>query len=215
MPSTSTGYQPRMITRGQPSSSGQLETFSSGCKLNMKVDSEIEMESGSTMNVESGAVFNIAGKQQVKSGGELELESGSTMNVESGGSLSVNSGGILKFAVTAQSTAVPSMPRDGISVLSSAVAAAAKYTLSGVPIAGIRKTIISYSTLAATIRGASVVGQVTFSGSTVPKAFSIVLTPTSKYQIIGSPVELIGASSKRWHVIPRSTAHVAFSTACT
>lgn len=215
MPSTSTGYHPRSIVRERPSSSGQLMSFSSGCKLNMKVDSEIEMESGSTMNVESGAVFNIAGKQQVKSGGELELESGSTMNVESGGVISINSGGILKFAVTAQSTVVVAMPRDGVSVLSSAVAGAKTYTLNGIPIAGMRKTIISYSTLAATIRGASVVGQVTFSGSTVPKAFSVVLTPTSKQQIIGTYMELIGASSKRWHVLTRSTAHVAFSTACT
>ena len=57
MPSSSTGHHDVGISREQPSSTGQLLTFSSGCKLNMKVDSEIEMESGSTFNVESGAYF--------------------------------------------------------------------------------------------------------------------------------------------------------------
>ena len=59
MPSSSTGYPERMITKAQPTSSGQYQTFSSGCKLNMKVDSEIEMESGSTFNLESGAHLTI------------------------------------------------------------------------------------------------------------------------------------------------------------
>jgi hypothetical protein len=61
MPSSSTGYPERMITKAQPSSSGQYQTFSSGCKLNMKVDSEIEMESGSTFNLEAGAKMNVYG----------------------------------------------------------------------------------------------------------------------------------------------------------
>ena len=65
MPSSSTGYHSATITKEQPSSSGQLLVFSSGCKLNMKNGSEIEMESGSTMNIESGAVVKVA------SGGKL------------------------------------------------------------------------------------------------------------------------------------------------
>lgn len=60
MPSSSTGYHPATITKEQPTSSGQLMTWSSGCTANFKADSEIEMESGSTMNVESGAVIKVA-----------------------------------------------------------------------------------------------------------------------------------------------------------
>jgi len=61
MGTTGIGYPARIITMEQPTSSGQSNVFSSGCKLNMKTGSEIEMESGSTFNMESGSVLNMAG----------------------------------------------------------------------------------------------------------------------------------------------------------
>jgi len=191
MASTSTGYNKSIITKEQPSSSGQVMSFTSGCIL----------------NIQNGAIY------RVKSGGEMEIESGSTINVESGGSLSVNSGAIFKVGLTNQSSAVTAMPRDGISAMSTAVAVATNYLMAGPPKAGIRKTIITYSTLAATIRGASLAASGIYFGSASTN-HAIVITPTSLQQKVGVVVDLIGQSSLQWGVNCNSTAYIVFSTAC-
>lgn len=193
MASTSTGYHKSTIVREQPSSSGQVMSFTSGCML----------------NIQGGAV------QKIRSGGEIEVKSGSTINVESGGSLSLNSGAIVKDAVVAQSSDVVAMVRTGISVFSTAVAKANTITISALPMAGIRKTIITYTTLVQTVRGASAVATAPIFGTTASKTYSFTISPTSKQAKVGVFVELVGHSTKRWHVSCRSTAYVAFSTACT
>jgi len=193
MASTSTGYARSIISREQPSSSGQVMSFTSGC----------------TLNVQGGAV------QKIQSGGEMELKSGSTVNVESGASININSGGLVKDAVVAQSSGALSMTRTGISVFSTAVAAANKITISALPMAGIRKTIVTYTTLVQTVRGASAVATAPIFGTTATKTYSLLIAPTSKQAKMGAFIELIGHSTKRWHFNCRSTAYVSLTTACT
>jgi len=93
MASTSTGYNKSVISREQPSSSGQVMSFTSGCILNVNagakanLSGKIEMNSGSTFDIESGAKLTAA------SGAKVAMESGSTFDVESGGYLTVANGG--------------------------------------------------------------------------------------------------------------------------
>ncbi len=193
MASTSTGYARSIISRERPSSSGQVMSFTSGCIL----------------NIQGGAV------QRIASGGEVEVKSGSTINVESGGSVNLASGAIMKNAVVDQTSAALTMIRTGISVFSTVFATAQKINITALPMAGIRKTIVTYTTLALTIRGATAVATAPIFGTTATKTYSLVITPTSKAAKVGLHVDLIGHSTKRWHVNCRSTALIALTTACT
>lgn len=150
MASTSTGYHKATIVREQPSSSGQVMSWTSGCILN------------------------------IQSGAELRLKSG----------------GIFKSAVTNQTSANKSIPRDGISVIESTIANT--MTISAIPQAGIVKKIVTYSTFAQTIRGASSVG-VLF-GATSDTYYDFTVTNSSKTQDAGIHIELLGHSTNRWHV---------------
>lgn len=217
MASTSTGFNKSLVLRRMPSSSGQTEEFSSGCKLNMKVNSEIEMESGSTFNLESGSVLNVAGKMQINSGGEVELESGSTVNVESGGVIKVLAGGKVNFfttgalllekvviATTTQSMPLK-LPYTGFSYLHSySTKTASNSTKFRIhmrmpPMAGITKTILLRNTTKIIEICASSSKKVEFATSG-GKDYSVVLALTSKQKDCGIQLNMISLSTVLWHV---------------
>ena len=199
MASTSTGFNKSLINRLMPSSSGQMEEFSSGCKLNMKVNSEIEMESGSTFNLESGsymnlrsgAISNIAGKTQVTSGGELELESGSTLNVESGSYFNVDSGGYLRQKNITVCIANTSSPFRGSLVLKST-----KPVIVSKPKLGDSLSVCFLSSTTSkktTVKFSSLV----YIGSTTLKKHVVNVTPaTTKSRQIGLRMDFHAYSSK-------------------
>ena len=60
MGTTSTGYNPTMIVRQQPTSSGQIMTFSSGCVADFEADTLLDMKANSTMRLRSGAKIRRA-----------------------------------------------------------------------------------------------------------------------------------------------------------
>jgi hypothetical protein len=213
MPSTSTGYGKQTIYREQFSSGGQLMGFSSGCKLNFKVDSELEMESGSTFNLESGAALKAAGKIEFKSGGELELESGSTLNVEAGAFISLNSSAsILYEKVTSYTTvgtvkgAIKGIPPSGFAYMNGFTTKTASNStgfrmwLASPPKAGIRKRILLRNTTRVIEICASSSKKVEF-GTSGGKDYSLVMAPTTKVKDCGLQIDLISLSSKMWHVM--------------
>lgn len=117
MASTSTGYAKSLISKEQPSSSGQVMTWSSGC----------------TLNIQAGAVF--------KNTGSVQIKSGSTMDVESGGYFTVASGGKSANENVSQPTKLSTaLPDEGVSYITTG----GNYYLK--PRLGARKTIISLTT---------------------------------------------------------------------
>lgn len=141
---------------------------------------------------------------------ERPSSSGQTMTVSTGCIIDVKAGAVLKIPLEANSSLDTSMTNFGLSVIESTIANT--FTMSA-PQVGIRKSIVSYSTLAQTIRGSSAVG-VRF-GSTAGKYYSVVITNTTKTELYGTALELVGESSVQWQVVSVTTARTAFSTACT
>jgi len=152
-------------------------------------NAKIYMEQGST-------------KLCAESGAEIELQSGAVVDEQAGASV--------KAPIELNSSADKAMNCNGLSIIRSTIANT--HTLARAR-AGVRKTIVSFSTFTQTIRGASAVG-VRF-GSTANVFYSLSITGTTKTKARGSMVQLQARSSAVWIVTFRSTALCAFSTACT
>jgi len=187
----------------QPSSSGQLQQFTTGCAAQFQSGSKMDLKSGSSGIVQSGAKFTVNGNQT--------LASGSTCTVASGGVFSVADGGVVKYPITSNSSLDLTVTSFGHSVIASTIANT--FTI-GTPKAGVEKTItVQGTTLTQTVRGATAVG-VTF-GATGGKKFNFTVSNTTKSKWVGTSVHLRAYSTKRWQVVSASTLRVAFSTACT
>ena len=194
MASTSTGLQPVGIARWMASSTGAFEEFSSGSKLNMKVNSEIEMESGSTFNMESGAV----------------------LNVRAGAAIKVASSGAISVPVTMHTSLIKAIPAYGMSVVSAATTGKAEKVVFTIkkPAVGNVLHIVQGCTFAQIIRGSSAAKTIFF-GTTMRQL--VTLAKTTKGVGRGG-FTLVAASSGKWMPVGASTAGinaVTFSTACT
>ena len=208
MASTSTGFNKSLINRLMPSSSGQMEEFSSGCKLNMKVNSEIEMESGSTLNMESGAVQNVAGTLNIASGGKFNPKSGSPILFDTGSHL--------RMSVVVHTSLTKTLAASGVSIITASTTGKVEkviFTL-GKPLTGEMKWIVQGCTFVQIVRGSSVAKRICF-GTT--RVYSYTL-PKSSQGKGKNALQLIASSSGKWFVLGRSTAgvnQITPSTVCT
>ena len=142
---------------------------------------------------------------------KIYVEQGSTkMCYESGAEIEEQAGAYVRVPVELNSSLDLSMNRNGVSEIRSTIANT--FTV-GRAKAGMRKTIVNYSTLTQTVRGATTLA-VKFGWST-RVYYSLSLTGTTFFKHRGQGVELIAKSSAVWMVVNRSTARCAFSTACT
>lgn len=212
MASTSTGYARSVISKEQPSSSGQVETFSSGCIL----------------NVDAGAVSRNRGQIELKSGAELELESGSTLNVETGGSVQIKGGakitietsGYLREPVSSGTTNATSqsLPAFGISFITAATSAVYNTSGKGGPLwklnqpkgAGYVKTfVIPDSTYTIFVRFSTDKSVAAFGHST---CFSLSIKGGAAASTLRNWAELVSRSSVEWAVTRKGSGTIVSFT---
>lgn len=191
MASTSTGYQPRMIVREQPSSSGQVMSVSSGCKISFNTDAVAE--------------FNNSAVVDLKNTAYMHLENTSYIDMSTGTYIKDDN-----VYVASSAMKLPAV-RYGLIFLESTKNAT--YTIQTRPYKGSRIELIANTTFVHTVRGCT--NKTVHFGATASTLYSIVLSPKAAADDLGVGVVLRGGSSNQWWALSYSTALVTGSTACT